>query len=131
MISLAFALVLSVAVVARVTDEGMSGPLDGKTFDITFVDQGTGEGTADTLIFVNGTFDSVEFRKYGFGKTPYEATREPEAEDWTFTAEAVSPEEGMTTWVGTVRGVTIEGTMEWAKTAQDPVHYEFQSVLKR
>lgn len=126
---LALLFTLSLAPVVFLATEETAGPLDGKTFEVMVIDQSSGEETADTLLFANGTFDSVACRQYGFGKAPYEATQE--GETWTFTAEAVSPEEGTTTWVGTISGDAIEGTMEWAKSGQNPMHYEFAGALKK
>jgi hypothetical protein len=104
-----------------------AGALDGKSFTVTMTEQG-GEEQPDTLIFADGTFDSVACREYGFGAAPYQAEKKGDA--WTFSAETRSEEEGVARWKGTVTGETVEGTMEWLKPGQDAIRYEFSGSLE-
>jgi len=104
---------------------GAAGALDGKSFEVK-VEQGGDEQT-DTLIFAEGTFDSVECRQYGFSAVPYQA--EKKGDRWLFSAEAHSEKEGVARWKGTVIGDSVSGTMEWIKAGQETIHYEFSGKL--
>lgn len=121
---LVFVAALCLAAVAF-ADE-MAGELDGSSFEVQVT--GGDDSWSDTLLFANGTFDSVECRQYGFGAVQYDV--EKKGDSWTFSAEASSEKEGVTHWKGTVSGNSISGTMEWTKPGQDPVVYEFSGASK-
>lgn len=99
-----------------------AGALDGRRFAVEVTDGH--ETLPDTLIFENGTFDSVECRQYGFGAVEYHATKK--GDSWTFSAQATSEKEGVARWEGIVDGDSISGSMVWSKAGQDPVRYEYE-----
>lgn len=119
-------LALSVVMLAVLAIPASAGGLDGKTFTVTSTDP-SGETSDDTLVFADGTFDSLACHEWGFGKGPY--TVEKSDDGWTFSAVTTSETEGEAHWHGTVSGDAISGTMTWSKPGQDPIVYEFSGTL--
>ena len=99
--------------------------LDGLSFSIQTADS-AGEEGPDTLLFVDGTFESTDCRQWGFTAAPYTAT---DADGTvSFSAEAASESEGTASWTGTITGDQISGTMVWSKEGQEPITYTFSGA---
>jgi hypothetical protein len=102
-----------------VPEHGMHGSLDGMTFEVTLVKPDGTEQGPDTLIFRDGTFDSVACHAYNFGKSSYTAVPEAAAAQqgsraaMTFESTAKSDTDGMNVWKGKVMGRAISGTLTW------------------
>jgi hypothetical protein len=103
------------------------GALDGKTFSVSVWEPGNDEPSDDTLVFTDGTFRSQACDEYGFEATPYETGEGDEG--ITFTADAMSAEEGTNHWQGVVDADRVEGTFTWTKPGQDAIEYRFEGEL--
>jgi len=92
--------------------------LDGQKFSARIVrDGGSGDGKnpglGDILSFTDGKFSSEICRRYNFVDAPYWVRRE--GDKIHFLAELKSPTDGTMRWQGTIRGDTLEGTMQWRR----------------
>lgn len=76
-------------------------------------EQGKGDHHADTILFTDGNFRSLDCESYGFGPAPYVAERQ--GETFTFRSTLVSPDLGTLEWKGTIIGDTANGTFRWTK----------------
>ncbi len=103
----------------------LAGTLDGKTFTVTVTDPQK-KADADTLVFANDTLDSTVCQQWGFRASGYAV-----AADGTVTAHQTSATEGATHWTLKVVGDRIEGSMDWSKAGQAPIHYVVSGSLKK
>lgn len=87
--------------------------LDNRSFNITAVDLDSGRELSDTLIFKDGTFQSVNCQTYcDFGWTAYESKTIDGVVH--FTATTTCPEAPHTVvWYGTVDGDGMEVSGTW------------------
>jgi hypothetical protein len=111
-------------------EEGRSvsaGTLDGRTFELRISDQKKESCSREHAYFLNGHFESMECRQYGFKKAPY--TTETTKAGIAFKSVVPSSQEGTNTWTGVVVGTTIAGTLLWEKTGQDPILYHYEGNL--
>jgi len=93
-------------------------PLDGRNFGTRIVRDDADSDKknpplGDILSFSNGRFSSEICRRYNFADAPYWIR--VEGDQVHFLAELKSPTDGTMLWKGTVRGNTLEGTMQWTK----------------
>jgi hypothetical protein len=93
-------------------------PLDGRKFSARIVRDDADSNNknpplGDILSFSNGKFSSEICRRYNFTDAPYWIR--VEGDQVHFLAELKSPTDGTMLWKGTVRGDTLEGTMQWTK----------------
>ncbi|MFN3745319.1 MAG: hypothetical protein ACK4TL_11500 [Hyphomicrobiaceae bacterium] len=105
-----------------------SGPLDGKSFEGTFLEKGKSKGDPDTLIFRNGRFRSVACDRYGYADAPYTAV--VDGDQIRFEAETKSPRYGTLMWSGVVRGGRLESTALWLRQGKAPVENIVNATLK-
>ncbi|MDX1431751.1 MAG: hypothetical protein R3286_04815 [Gammaproteobacteria bacterium] len=106
-----------------------SAVLDGRTFASELGPAGQPADTADTLIFDNGMFLSVEcYRTCNFPAQPYFVRRKDDGIE--FISETRCPnKDAQIVWRGTVQGDTIEGEFTWTMsrwywTIEKTFHFE-------
>jgi len=104
----------------------IGAPLDGEVYEVRISETGK-DPIVDRLIFLNGSFESVECFQYGFGKTAYTTNLMGDAV--IFEARTASPGEGTTSWTGVVQGSAIEGSMTWELEGKGGVTYTFAGSL--
>lgn len=100
--------------------------LDGRSFAGRLGEKGKSRGDADSFVFRNGEFRSTACDAYGFGASPYRASRQ--GGDVTFEATTRSAREGTMEWKGTISGDKVNGTILWTRTGKAPVEYWFSGT---
>ncbi len=103
----------------------LAGTLDGKSFTVTVTDPQK-KADPDTLVFAKDTLDSTMCAQWGFRPSAYAV-----GADGTVTADLSSATEGVAHWSLKVTGDRIEGSMDWSKSGQAPIHYVVSGALKK
>ncbi len=85
--------------------------LNGKQFVGETGEQGKGDHHADTIVFKDGKFRSLDCENWGFGPAPYSV--EQRGETYSFASTLVSPHLGTLEWKGTIAGDKANGTFRW------------------
>ena len=111
--------------ILSLTTLALAGALDGRTFTATVTDPQR-KADADTLVFASDTFASTLCEPYGFHAAAYTV-----AADGTVTVDQTSATEGKAHWVLTVTGDALEGSMDWVKAGQAPIHYVVSGTRKK
>ncbi len=101
------------------------GPLDGTRFVGRLTAEGKKKGDKDTLIFKDGTFDSVACRHYGFKPSPY--TAEAAGGKRTFHSVAKNVRGETMDWTGAVDGDQMTATALYTDKRGKTTKYAFQS----
>lgn len=86
------------------------GTLDGKTFSGQIVSKGEDKPFSDNFVFKDGTFRSTACDEYGFTAAPYTTTKE--GANVAFQSTTSNPKGSKIEWKGSVKGNTVEGTMQ-------------------
>lgn len=121
---------LAVLVFAGVTFAGVqkATSLDGKSFEVQLVKDGSTGGTPDTLSFDDGMFDSSACHPYGFGKSTYTAKSSEDA--ISFQVHATSKDnKSEEIWNGVVRGEQIHGTVKMTDPKGTVTRYKFTGKM--
>lgn len=93
------------------TSKSKSDALDGMQFVGETGEQGKGDHHADTILFKDGKFRSLDCENWGFGAAPYSVKQE--GETFRFRSTLVSPDLGTLEWKGTIVGDTASATFSW------------------
>lgn len=98
--------------ISRLSSKASS--LDGKTFVGEFGSYRSGVLTADSFVFRNGTFMSMQCAKCGYPKGVYKTTTKEGVTK--FIAETPCPRtDARIVWQGTIKGNQIVGVATWTQ----------------
>lgn len=95
-----------------------AGELDGRVFAGELGEKAKSSGAREEIRFANGRLHSTTALARGFTDAIYVA--HPEGETTSFMAQASDPVAGTVSWMGTVKGGTLEAVVTWAKPSGAP-----------
>lgn len=99
--------------------------LDGRTFAITLVEEGSGKDQGkDVLAFAGGQGEcQAAGRKYGYTKGMCTVTKAKDGLAFRFAM--TSPEHGELVFEGVVQGKAVQGTRTWSKPGKTAIVHRF------
>jgi uncharacterized protein YfiM (DUF2279 family) len=117
-------LVLS-AVLAPLLSAAAAPSLDGRSFAIALVEDGSGKDQGkDVLAFAAGLGEcQTAGRKYSYAKGMYTVTKAKDGLAFRFSM--VSAEHGELTFEGVVQGKAVQGTRTWSKPGKTAILHRF------
>ncbi len=96
------------------------GILDGRTFTGQIGKTGATTGDKEVITFKNGMFHSLACDPMGFTPAAYTATKESGGLV-KFSATCTSPTNGQMQWTGTIKGETLDASVNNIQEGKDPV----------
>lgn len=105
-------------------------PLDGRSFTITLVEEGSGKAQGQELLrFAEGHGECQNAgRKYGYVKGLCTTTAARRKGELGFRFVMTSAEHGELLVVGTVSGGSVSGTRTWSKPGKTPIVHRFSGT---